>query len=220
MGGLFHSTLIMNGTTSVERAQAARITRLFCPCFFAVVCRKRVRGADLRNCLAPASAIGDRPDQCFARRFARHLYGRNGTASGSLLLPRLVSARRHPLRVYAALELGIGAIGIGVLFGMPWISQIYNAVGGGGAGGIIVRAVVAAVCLQPPTLLMGATLPAISRWVETSPKDVSCGSVSFTPGILPGRFLAACWRAFTCCACMTWRWRPMWRRRRSTWQSR
>ena len=35
-------------------------------------------------------------------------------------LPRLVSARRHPLRVYALLEAGIGVIGIAILFGMPW----------------------------------------------------------------------------------------------------
>lgn len=96
-----------------------------------------------------------------------------GMCLGSLLLPRLVSASRHPLRVYAALELGIGVIGIAVLFGMPWVSEIYTATGGSGFSGILVRAVVAMVCLLPPTLLMGATLPAISRWVETSPRDVS-----------------------------------------------
>src|ERR1700752_4047399 len=42
-----------------------------------------------------------------------------GMCLGSLLLPRLVSASHHPLRVYAILELGIGAIGIVALFGMP-----------------------------------------------------------------------------------------------------
>ena len=29
------------------------------------------------------------------------------------------------------------------------------------------------ICLLPPTLLMGATLPAIARWVETTPEGVS-----------------------------------------------
>ena len=38
---------------------------------------------------------------------------------------------------------------------------------------MLVRAIIAAICLLPPTLLMGATLPAISRWVETSPRGVS-----------------------------------------------
>jgi spermidine synthase len=38
---------------------------------------------------------------------------------------------------------------------------------------IVLRGLAAAVCLLPPTLLMGATLPAIARWVETSPQGVS-----------------------------------------------
>ena len=96
-----------------------------------------------------------------------------GMCLGSYLLPRLVSARRHPLRVYAVLELGIGVIGIAILFGMPWVTQIYTAVGGSGFGGIMVRCVVAGFCLVPPTLLMGATLPAMSRWVETTPQGIS-----------------------------------------------
>ena len=96
-----------------------------------------------------------------------------GMCLGSWLLPRLVSARRHPLRVYAALELGIGVIGIAILTGMPWVAQIYTSFGGGGFGGIVVRCIVAGVCLVPPTLLMGATLPAVSRWVKTTPEGVS-----------------------------------------------
>jgi len=96
-----------------------------------------------------------------------------GMCLGSLLLPRLISARRHPLRVYALMELGIGLIGIAVLFGMPYAGAIYTAKGGHGFAGIMLRGAVAAVCLLPPTLLMGATLPAISRWVETTPQGVS-----------------------------------------------
>jgi spermidine synthase len=42
-----------------------------------------------------------------------------------------------------------------------------------GTGGIVVRGAIAAVCLLPPTLLMGATFPAIVRWMETSAKGVS-----------------------------------------------
>src|SRR6476661_1470603 len=37
-----------------------------------------------------------------------------GMCLGSLLLPRLVARRRHPLRVYAVLELAIGALGLAV----------------------------------------------------------------------------------------------------------
>ena len=44
---------------------------------------------------------------------------------------------------------------------------------GHGPLGILLRGAVAAVCLLPPTLLMGATLPAIARWVESGPEGVS-----------------------------------------------
>jgi spermidine synthase len=96
-----------------------------------------------------------------------------GMCVGSLLLPRLVSGRRHPLRVYALLELGIGAIGLAVMFGMPFVEQVYSRYAIHGTPGILLRALVAGVCLLPPTLLMGATLPAIARWVETGPEGVS-----------------------------------------------
>ncbi len=95
-----------------------------------------------------------------------------GMCMGSLLLPRLVSDRKHPLRVYALLEVGIGAIGLLVLFGMPHVEQLYVRFAGLGAPGILLRGAVAGVCLLPPTLLMGATLPAIARWVESGPEGV------------------------------------------------
>src|SRR5687767_12031925 len=96
-----------------------------------------------------------------------------GMCLGSLLLPRRIPPRHHPLKVYAYLELGIGAIGLLVLLLMPLIGGAYIAWAPSGVAGIFVRAIAAAVCLLPPTLLMGATLPAIARWVETTPEGVS-----------------------------------------------
>ncbi len=96
-----------------------------------------------------------------------------GMCLGSFLLPRFVSARHHPLRVYACLELGAGAFGLIILFGMPLVGGIYTAWAGEGFAGLLIRGLVAAICLIPPTVLMGATLPAISRWVETTPQGVS-----------------------------------------------
>jgi spermidine synthase len=96
-----------------------------------------------------------------------------GMCLGSLLLPRFVSSGHHPLKVYAYLELGIGIIGVLILFGMPLISGIYTAWAGTGRISIFLRAVAAAICLLPPTMLMGATLPAMSRWVKTTPEGVS-----------------------------------------------
>ncbi len=93
-----------------------------------------------------------------------------GMCLGSYLLPRYVGSGPHPLRVYAFLELGIGAMGLLLLWGMPLVNGLYTSVAG---GGITFRAIVAAVCLLPPTLMMGATLPAIARWVQTTPQGVA-----------------------------------------------
>jgi spermidine synthase len=96
-----------------------------------------------------------------------------GMFLGSIALPRLISAQAHPLRVYALLELGIGIIGIAVLFGMPCLDRLYIAFVGRGFAWILLRGAVCAVSLLPPTLLMGATLPTIARWVEMTPRGVS-----------------------------------------------
>jgi spermidine synthase len=96
-----------------------------------------------------------------------------GMCLGSLALPRLVSPRRHPLRVCAFLELGIGVLGIAVLFGMPQVVRLFGNAAGHGPGGILLRGGICALCLLPPTVLMGATLPAISRWLESTPRGIS-----------------------------------------------
>jgi spermidine synthase len=92
-----------------------------------------------------------------------------GMCLGSYLLPRYIDAKQHPLRVYAMLELGIGVCGLLLYWCMPLVNGIYTSIG----GWVGLRALIAAICLLPPTLMMGATLPAMSRWVETSPKGVS-----------------------------------------------
>jgi len=96
-----------------------------------------------------------------------------GMCLGSLLLPKYLNRRTHPLRVYAMLEIGIAVFGIIVLFAVPIVGRIYTSIAGTGQVNLILRAIVAAICLLPPTVLMGATLPAIARWVETTPKGVS-----------------------------------------------
>src|SRR5437868_1345790 len=96
-----------------------------------------------------------------------------GLCAGSILLARFVRPQFHPLKVYGVLELGIGVLGLLVLFAVPIVGRIY--VGGftEGLAGLVIRGVVAGACLLPPTLLMGGSLPAIARWVETTPRGVS-----------------------------------------------
>jgi len=96
-----------------------------------------------------------------------------GMCLGSLLMPRVISPRQHPMRVYAFLELGIGAFGLLILVVIPLVRGVYTAWAGTGTIGIILRAFAAGICLLPPTMLMGATLPAISRWVKATPEGIS-----------------------------------------------
>jgi spermidine synthase len=96
-----------------------------------------------------------------------------GMCVGSLALSRVIGARHHPLRVYAALEIGVGAIGLAVPVCVPIVGGYYASWAGSGIAGILLRGIAAGVCLLPPTLLMGATLPAISRWVDTDSQGIS-----------------------------------------------
>jgi spermidine synthase len=96
-----------------------------------------------------------------------------GMCLGSVLLPWAIPARWHALRVYALLELGIGVCGVVLLVLLPRLDDWYLAGASYGGWGIARRALVAAVCLLPPTVLMGATLPAVARWVEATPQGVA-----------------------------------------------
>jgi spermidine synthase len=96
-----------------------------------------------------------------------------GMCLGALLLPRFIRQSEHPLRVYAFLEIGIAVCGIAILFGLPYAGGLYVAIGGVGFGGLLVKGLFCALCLLLPTMLMGATLPAVARFVETTPAGVS-----------------------------------------------
>src|SRR4051794_13552987 len=96
-----------------------------------------------------------------------------GMCLGNLLLPRVIPPRRHPLHVYALLELGIGLLGILIVSGIPYVRQLYLSQLGHGLSGLWLRGLACAACLLPPTILMGATLPAIARWTEMTPRGVT-----------------------------------------------
>ena len=55
-----------------------------------------------------------------------------GMCLGSLLLPRYVPPDKHPLRIYAYLELGIGAFGVVVLYAVPFLGGLYTEWAGSG----------------------------------------------------------------------------------------
>lgn len=98
-----------------------------------------------------------------------------GMCIGSLGYPRVASrfGTGHPLRSYASLEFAIGVVGLLELLLIPVIGKLYSPAVGHGALALALRAIVAGLCLLPPTILMGATLPAIARWVESSPRGIA-----------------------------------------------
>jgi spermidine synthase len=96
-----------------------------------------------------------------------------GLCLGSWFLPKMTGPAAHPLRVYALIELGIGVCGLLVLWGLPLIDDVYFASVHGGLAGMLTRGALCAVCLLAPTFLMGASLPAISRFISATPRGVA-----------------------------------------------
>ncbi len=88
-----------------------------------------------------------------------------GLCIGSLWLPRR-QWKGHPLHLYAALEAGIGIFALLVQWSLPLLNQIYFTGAEHGLPGMLLRGFMAAVCMLFPTILMGASLPAIVRFVQ------------------------------------------------------
>lgn len=88
-----------------------------------------------------------------------------GLCIGSIWFPRLKLAY-HPLKIYAALELGIAAFAVLVQLSLPSLNRLYIAGAEHGMPGMLWRAVLAALCMLPATILMGASLPSIVRWAH------------------------------------------------------
>jgi len=107
-----------------------------------------------------------------------------GMFAGSLLFSRCVSRMQHPLRVYAMLEGMIGIAGLLLIVVMPLVGGVYTAVDGGGPASIVLRALVSVILLLPPAILMGATLPAIARYVKATPSGISWLGLFYGSNIL------------------------------------
>jgi spermidine synthase len=90
-----------------------------------------------------------------------------GLAAGSALFGGLSTRLRHPLRVYAGLEMGLAVLallsGPGFALTEHVYGQAYRLAGGAGVGLLAARAALVALVVFPPTLLMGGTLPLFTR---------------------------------------------------------
>jgi spermidine synthase len=95
-----------------------------------------------------------------------------GLGWGGLRLGRRADAHPRPLAFYAALEAAIAALAALSPWLVDAIRALYLATGGtralGFAGGTLVRLALSALVLGAPAFLMGGTLPAMARAVETA----------------------------------------------------
>lgn len=88
-----------------------------------------------------------------------------GMALGSYAFGRWADRSIRPLRLYAALEFGIGACGAAFALGWPHLPHIVGrlALAAAGGWGLAGKAIVGAGLLLPATILMGGTIPALVR---------------------------------------------------------
>jgi len=89
-----------------------------------------------------------------------------GMGLGSLLGPRIVPARAHPLRVYAWIEVGIAAMGLALVHGSGQVHVLYQWLAALGIFGQWARVLIAVGFLIVPACLMGATLPIVAGWLQ------------------------------------------------------
>ncbi|MBN2495188.1 MAG: fused MFS/spermidine synthase [Deltaproteobacteria bacterium] len=118
-----------------------------------------------------------------------------GLGLGGLLLGRRADRHPRPLLLYARLELGI-ALSAAVSPGLLWLVRLaYIQLGGSATLGLglatAIRLVLSALVLLVPTFLMGGTLPAASRAVETE-EDANRRGVGLLYGVNTLGSVAGC----------------------------
>lgn len=128
-----------------------------------------------------------------------------GLGVGSLLLGKRADGKARPLEFYGNLELLIAAT---AALSQPllWIAgRIYVALGGssvlGLGGASVVRLVLAALVIGAPTFLMGGTLPAAARAIETGDdvrrRRVAVLYAANAVGAVAGALLSTFWMVET-----------------------
>src|SRR3989338_10175187 len=124
-----------------------------------------------------------------------------GLALGSYLGGKFIDHFKKPLLAYGILELAIGAYGllVPVIFSEHFLSPIWQTVVQMFEGvqfvSYLVRFLISVALLGIPTVLMGATLPVLSRYLTNVRSDITSFNVGAlytinTVGAIIGTFLS------------------------------
>jgi spermidine synthase len=121
-----------------------------------------------------------------------------GLAAGSAWIARSIDRRRRPLRIYALLELAIGGCALLMPVGLSLVEALDRSLGAGGDGAaaLMRRAAAAAVVLLAPTIVMGATLPAIGAFMRRRAPPGRAFTIAYAAqlaGAAGGTLLASFW---------------------------
>lgn len=84
-----------------------------------------------------------------------------GLALGAWLFGTRADRTDRPLRLYGVLELAVGVLALLFPFALELAGRVYLQLGSG--GGNVARLALAAVTVLPPAVLMGGSLPAMTR---------------------------------------------------------
>jgi spermidine synthase len=112
-----------------------------------------------------------------------------GLALGSWLFGRIADRSHRPLRLYAILEVGVGAYAFFFPKILAMTDLVYLWFFRSFAPGFytlsLLRFILSVILLLLPTVLMGGTLPVLSRlWAYSSPKKVSQRRIGQSVGLL------------------------------------
>ena len=100
-----------------------------------------------------------------------------GLSTGSFVGGRLAERLGHPLRAYAGLEVLLAATAVGVTLFLrswaTWVSILGDLLAPGSATALPVSVAVSFAALLPATMLMGATMPVMARWLVDQPATIA-----------------------------------------------
>lgn len=115
-----------------------------------------------------------------------------GLAIGGLLFGRIADRSAHPLRLYAALEGGVAVLAIAATLGLSQAAPLFARLE---ATSPLLAWAMVFLLVGLPAVLMGGTLPALTRFVAGGRKDVGrVGGMLYaanTAGAIAGALLAS-----------------------------